>query len=225
MGIYTAADLRDADAVRVRRRFGVVQERVVQELRGLDCLPLEEMRADKEQIQFSRSFAVPISTVTELEEVLSVYTQYAAARLRQQGSLARLMRAYASTSPFSDDHVTHAVSLAFPDPTDDPVTMYRAAIAALGPQLGGDLRYVRVGVSLHEFSRRESHASLDIFNTEIAEFSAGGVLDSVAAKYGQEALGLGLAGLKANRAWTMRREMVSPRATTHWDELATVSAH
>ncbi|TFB94262.1 DUF4113 domain-containing protein [Cryobacterium luteum] len=44
------------------------------------------------------------------------------------------------------------------------------------------------------------------------------------AKYGQENLGLGLAGLKNNRAWTMRREMVSPRATTHWDELITVAA-
>jgi DNA polymerase V len=50
------------------------------------------------------------------------------------------------------------------------------------------------------------------------------VLDSIAAKYGQENLGLGLAGLKTNRAWTMRREMVSPRATTHWDELITVAA-
>jgi DNA polymerase V len=224
LGIYTAADLRDFDAVRIRRRFGVVQERVVQELRGIDCLPLEELHTDKEQIQFSRSFAIPISTITELEEVLSVYTQRASARLREQGSLARLMRGYASTSPFADDHVTHAVSLAFPDPTDDPVEMYRAALAALGPQLRSDRQYVRVGVSLHEFSARETHATLDVFNTRHEPFAAGAVLDSITAKYGQENLGLGLAGLKSNRAWTMRREMVSPRATTHWDELATVKA-
>ena len=55
-------------------------------------------------------------------------------------------------------------------------------------------------------------------------FAAGAVLDSIAAKYGQENLGLGRAGLKTNRAWTMRRDMVSPRATTHWDELITVAA-
>ncbi|TFD06338.1 Y-family DNA polymerase [Cryobacterium sinapicolor] len=224
LGIYTAAELRDADAARVRRRFGVVQERVVQELRGNDCLPLEEMHADRDQIQFSRSFATPISTVSELKEVLSVYTQRASARLRQQNSLARLMRCYASTSPFQDEHVTHAVSLAFPDPTDDPVEMYRAAITALGPQLQSDRQYVRVGVSLHEFSSRDTHAALDIFDTNPAPFAAGNVLDSITAKYGQETLGLGLAGFKSNRAWTMRRNMVSPRATTHWDELATVFA-
>ena len=223
-GIYTAADLRDTDAVRLRRRLGVTQERVVQELRGIDCLPLEEMRADKEQIQFSRSFATPISTVPELEQVLSVYTQRASARMREQGSLARMMRCYASTSPFADDPITHAVSLAFPNPTDDPVEMYRAAITALGPQLDARRQYVRVGVSLHEFSSRDSHAVLDIFGTEPTPFAAGAVLDSITAKYGADTLGLGLAGLKSNRAWTMRREMVSPRATTHWAELATVKA-
>ncbi|MFC5930538.1 Y-family DNA polymerase [Cryobacterium melibiosiphilum] len=224
MGIYSAADLRDADAVRVRSRFGVVQERVLQELRGLDCLPLEELRADKEQIQFSRSFSIPISTVHELREVLSVYTQRAAARLREQGSLARLMRCYASTSPFKEDHVTHAVSLAFPNPTDDPVEMYRAAIAALGPQLQSHRKYVRVGVSLHDFSPSDSHAALDIFDTDPAAFKAGAVLDAITAKYGADTLGLGLGGLRTNRAWTMRRDMVSPRATTHWSELATVHA-
>jgi DNA polymerase V len=224
MGIHTAADLRDTDAVHLRRRFGVNQERVVQELRGIDCLPLEEERADREQIQFSRSFAVPISTVAELEEVLSVYTQRAAARLRDQGSLARMMSCTASTSPFRDNHVSHAVSLAFPDPSDDPVQMYRAAVTALGPQLQANQQYVRVGVSLYEFSPRDSHAALDIFGTEPAPFAAGAVLDSIAAKYGQENLGLGRAGLKTNRAWTMRRDMVSPRATTHWDELITVAA-
>ena len=224
MGIHTAADLRDTDAVRIRRKFSVVLERTVQELRGIDCLPLEEERADKEQIQFSRSFAVPISTITELEEVLSVYTQRASARLRQQGSLAGVMRCNAATSPFKDNHTTHAVSLAFIHPTDDPVEMYRAAITALGPQLDNSQRYVRVGVSLHEFSPMASHATLDIFGDAPAPNPAGALLDAITAKYGQENMGLGLAGFKSNRAWTMKRDMVSPRATTHWDELAIVRA-
>jgi hypothetical protein len=50
------------------------------------------------------------------------------------------------------------------------------------------------------------------------------VIDQIAGKFGEEALGLGIAGLRHRREWTMKRDMVSPRATTHWDELATVSA-
>ncbi len=65
MGIHDAADLRDADVARIRCRFGVVQARVVQDLRGIDCLPLEELQTSRDTIQHSRSFATPISTVAE----------------------------------------------------------------------------------------------------------------------------------------------------------------
>lgn len=224
LGIRTALELRESSPTAIRRRYGVVQERVVQELRGIDCLPIDEVPSEREQIQFSRSFAVPISTVQELDEVLSVYTQRASARLRSQGSLARAMSCYAATSPFREGHESHAVSVAFPEPTDDPVVLFRAAATALGPQLRSDLKYVRVGVSLFEFVARDSYAALDIFGERSEDRRVGEALDAVAAKFGQESLGLGIAGLRTGRSWTMRREMISPRATTHWDELAVVKA-
>ena len=48
--------------------------------------------------------------------------------------------------------------------------------------------------------------------------------DDAAEFYRATVTTLGLAGLRTRRAWTMKRDMVSPRATTHWDELAVVSA-
>lgn len=223
--IYTARDLRDTDAARIRKLYGVVQGRVVQELRGIDCLPLEEVRTERDHIQHSRSFAEPITTTTELHEVLSIYTQRAAARLRQQGSLARAMRCFAATSPFSDrEHTAHSVSVGFPSATDDPGEMFRAAVAALTPQFEEGKRYVRVGVILSEFVARDEHAELDIFGTEQLPAVSTAVLDDITARFGAGSLGLGLGGFKERRRWTMRREAVSPRATTHWDELAVVRA-
>ncbi|GAA2175069.1 translesion error-prone DNA polymerase V subunit UmuC [Agrococcus versicolor] len=226
LGIGTAADLRAADATLVRRRCSVVQERVVHELRGIDCLPLEDVQEGRDQIQHSRSFAVPITTAAELAEVLSVYTQRAAARARAQGSMARAMRCFAATSPFAaGSHVSHVVSVAFPEATDDPLVLHRAAVAALGPQLEPGRRYVRAGVSLHELVDRASHATLDVFGTAGDERpGTSAVVDDIAERFGEQSVGLGLAGLRARRAWTMRRDMVSPRATTHWDELAVVHA-
>ena len=225
MGVHDAADLRDADAALVRSRFGVVLGRVVQELRGVDCLPLEEVEADREQIHHSRSFAVPIGSVAELEEVLSVYVRRAAARLRRQGSLARALRCTLSTSPFAaSEHTTHAVSVAFPEPTDEDAVLCRAAVTALGPQLVPGRRYVRAGVTLSELVPRDQHATLDVFGTASARTPSTAVVDDVAARFGEDSLALGLAGLRTRRAWTMKRDMVSPRATTHWDELAVVRA-
>lgn len=137
-----------------------------------------------------------------------------------------MMRSFAATSPFSESasHTSHVVSVAFPEPTDDAGTLHRAAISALGPQLEPGNRYVRAGVTLMELTPRHEHASLDVFDEAAATPTHGAVMDEIAGKFGEEVLGLGVAGLRRRRGWTMKRDMVSPRATTHWDELATVSA-
>ena len=50
----------------------------------------------------------------------------------------------------------------------------------------------------------------------------GKIIDRVNAAVGEGSVGLGLAGLKAAPDWTMKREMLSNRGTTHWSELALV---
>ncbi|WP_409348809.1 DUF4113 domain-containing protein [Rothia nasimurium] len=42
------------------------------------------------------------------------------------------------------------------------------------------------------------------------------------AKCGEGSIGLGLAGFVSQTRWEMRREALSRRGTTHWDELVPV---
>jgi DNA polymerase V len=44
MGIRTALQLRDADKGTIRKRFGVVVERICRELAGHSCLALSDVR-------------------------------------------------------------------------------------------------------------------------------------------------------------------------------------
>ncbi|MCA1557823.1 MAG: Y-family DNA polymerase, partial [Acidobacteria bacterium] len=55
-GISTARKLRDADRRWIRQRMTVVGARIVEELRGIRCLPLEECPPQKKSITCSRSF-------------------------------------------------------------------------------------------------------------------------------------------------------------------------
>jgi len=48
------------------------------------------------------------------------------------------------------------------------------------------------------------------------------VLDKANGKCGRETLGIGSAGVRAPRAWTMQRTMLSPCYTTAWDQLREV---
>ena len=225
LDIHTAADLRDADPALIRKKFSVVLQRIVYELRGIDCIPLEPPATAKEQLMFSRSFAQPVTTKQEMERVMSVYVQRAARRLRKQQSVAKAMSFFASTSPFSDAAYESANGgVSFAVPTDDPVEMVRAAIAGLIPQVREGAKYVRAGVMLTGLSARGAQQPLDVFVPLREHEAVGELLDRVSQRHGTASIGLGLAGLKGAPIWSMKRGHLSKRATTHWDELATVHA-
>ena len=50
----------------------------------------------------------------------------------------------------------------------------------------------------------------------------GPLIQQIRSEHGVKSIGLGRAGLQQGPAWEMRREMMSPRYTTHWRELLTV---
>src|SRR5689334_22541604 len=60
LGIATAADLRDLDPKRARALGTVALERTVLELRGLPCIPLEEVAPRRKGLAVTRSFGRPV---------------------------------------------------------------------------------------------------------------------------------------------------------------------
>jgi DNA polymerase V len=50
------------------------------------------------------------------------------------------------------------------------------------------------------------------------------LLEQVSKRYGRGSIGLGHAGIKGGPDWSMKRDMLSPRYTTNWDELPLVKA-
>lgn len=88
MNIHTVLALKQADSNLIRRRFSVVLERIVLELRGISCMELEQVAPDKQQIVCSRSFGMAVLTLAELGEAVSSYMTRAAQKLRRQSSAA-----------------------------------------------------------------------------------------------------------------------------------------
>ncbi len=82
MGIHSVRQLRDADTETIRRRFSVVLERTVRELRGTSCLELEEVTPPRQQIISSRSFGEYVTELPDLETAVSTYIGRAAEKLR-----------------------------------------------------------------------------------------------------------------------------------------------
>lgn len=100
-GINTARGLRDADRRWVRRRMTVVGARIVEELRDVRCLSLEQCPPQKKSITCSRSFGVPVDSLREMCEAVAVYMTRAAEKLRRGKLAAGVVTVFINTNRFS----------------------------------------------------------------------------------------------------------------------------
>ncbi|WP_224024134.1 Y-family DNA polymerase [Arthrobacter sp. NicSoilC5] len=224
LGIVTVQDLVRADPVMIRDKFSVVLMRTVLELRGTPCIPMEEERIGRDQLIFSRSFATPVTTAAGLREVLSIYGQQASARLSKHGLQAKVLTAFAATSPFRDHEQAYpSVCVALPMPTADPLLLTRAAHALL-PSIRDGLKYAKAGLMLTDLRPTGNQPPLEPFENRHEERGIGPLLEDVSRRFGRGTIGLGHAGIRSGLDWTMKRDMRSPRYTTHWDELPLVKA-
>ena len=235
MGVITARDLRDADPVLIRHRFGVNLARTVIELGGTPCISLDGFDAvdgrREHQIMCSRMFGRPITGLDELCGAVGVYAQQAASRLRRQHGLTRLVGVWCATSPFHDDYRS-AGGWARPlDPTDDPVTIARTAIGIIRAKVRPGWRWVRAGVMLSDLADRCDYGTLPGLEP-VVDAGLSEALDEINRKYGRQHAGIGWAGIRGKgradgetgASWRTRRSRLSLRATTRWDELVTAHA-
>jgi len=68
-GIKTALDLRDANNEWNRQRMTVVGARIVQELRGVQCIPFIQTPKVKQQLCVSRSFGAATDDLQDLRQI------------------------------------------------------------------------------------------------------------------------------------------------------------
>lgn len=224
MGIISIKDFRDTDERRIRDKFSIVQMRTLLELRGTSCIPAAEEREMKDQLIFSRSFSEPITDREQMEQVVAMYAQRAASRLHRNNAEAKVVTAWAMTSNFNNEQSHQpSATVAMTVHSADPVVLTKAAKSLL-PKITPGVRYAKAGITVTELRPVGAQPMFDEFVSPHESKHVGTLLEQVRAEHGSGAIGLGAGGLKQGSSWQMRRELMSPRYTTHWDELMTVQA-
>lgn len=224
--IKTARDLCCASPSMLRQQFGVVMERIVQELRGVSCLALEEVTPPKKQIICSRSFGRQVTDEAELGEALSLYMARAAEKLRQQNGECNAIQIYIRTSPFKTgaEHYSRGLTLPLPHPCDDTLQLTHLALHGLQEIYRSGFSYQKAGVGLLGLQPKNS-APKDLFFDFAGEKKRTGLmhaLDEINVRFGKTVLGPGVSGLVKSRGWGMRQDKRSPSYTTEWGELKVV---
>ena len=225
-GITTVLDLKRLDPATVRRRWSVVLERTVRELRGMPCIALDEVPANKKEIACTRSFGHPVLELRHLQEAITEFTGRAAHKLCSQGSRTSQVLCFIRTSPFrtQDAQYSRSIVIKLPRPSNNTLELTQAALSGLQAIYRAGHLYAKAGVMLLDLSP-ENLCQLELpMHTPPSTRPNGKLMpaiDEINRRYGRGTIQLASAGLEGNRrAWSMRQDRMSPGYTTCWDELA-----
>ena len=223
LGITDPLMLKQADPRFIRGRLSVVVERTVMELRGLPCIALEEAPPDRKSIMASRSFGGMVEGRAEMEEAVAAHATRAAERLRRQGLAAGRLTVFVETNRFreGDRQYSREQAIRLPVATADTGRLITAAHAALSVIWREGHRYKRAGVMLLDLCRAESvHGDLFHAPDDARAQARMRAMDALNARFGRDTVAFAATGTR--RAWEMRREFMSPRYSTRWEELLRV---
>ena len=98
LGILTAADLATLEPDDARALMTVTGGRMVYELRGISCMPLELVEPTQKGIAVTGSFGAPVTSWTEMREALASYPTRAAEKMRRYKVAADNLFVFMQTS-------------------------------------------------------------------------------------------------------------------------------
>ncbi|MDA8824170.1 Y-family DNA polymerase [Opitutales bacterium] len=224
VGLTNALSFSKAPSSMIRSIGGVTLERTQRELSGIPCLEMEQVPQPRKNTCSSRSFGRPVESLAELEEAVANYAVKATRKIRSEGSLASALQVFIKTNRFREDQeqYANARTIAFDEPTDDPIRIIKNAKHLLGSIYRKGYAYKKAGVLLIDLIPKGSQQGLlfeEHGNSRRKKFVD--TFEEVASQYGQASAFFGAQGVK--QKWSMRREMRTPRYTTCWNDLVEVS--
>lgn len=221
-GINTAYDFTQLEQRWIGSEMGIVGLNIKKELTGAPAIDFETQIQDKKQICVSRSFSKEIYDFDTLAEQVSLFTTIACSKLRKQKSACHYAIVFILTNRFKEGspQQMEGRTIAFPVDTDSTLEINEAVIKGLKTLYRQGYGYKKAGVIFSGIIPKIS-VQPDIFDTidRDKHTQLMTTVDAINKKNGE--CGIFFAS-QSFEGFKMNREHLSPRFTTHWDEILTV---
>lgn len=220
INVRTAADLSAMDFRLAKSLLSVVGERIVMELSGVSCMPLESIPPTRKGLAVTRSFGERITTLDPMLEAVSTYAARAGEKLRRFELAAGYMTLFMHTSHFaSTPSYSGSKGIEFSPATNDSRKLIAAA-QRLARQLWREgLAFSKAGVMFDDLIPQGEVAPGLLDAPDDVERNARlmTALDQINQRWGRNAAIIGATGLRS--AWTQKFQRRSPSFTTKLADL------
>ncbi len=221
--LINAFELLQADENRIREKLGVVGQRIVLELRGTICYPLNENPETKKEICTSRSFGHPIETYDELEQATTTYVAKVGKKLRLEKSLAQSLLVFVMTNKFASgpQYVNYKI-VKLPVASNQTTELIHFARIALKALYKNGYKYKKSGIIVSELVP-ETAIQKALWENQDRDKKQNliNVIDKINQQAGIDKVKFAIQGEEKN--WKMRQHNLSPRYTTQWKDILVVN--
>lgn len=222
-GIETVYQLTQCKDDWLRKQMSIIGLKTVMELRGIPCLDLQDQDSQNKSITVSRSFGKSISDLQQLQEAVTCYMSSAAAKLRKQQSVAKMITVFMVSSVRGESYRTyHTTTCMLEIPTAYTPDLLAAAFHCLEKLFKKGTVYKKAGVILQDFYDADCIQTTVVRETPQLEKQAAimQTLDTINNLLGKNTIFFASAGTE--RVWQAKTEKKSPAYTTSWHELLTI---
>ena len=214
-GIHTAWDLLNMNDNWMRNNLTVIGQRLLNELKGISCVPLEEEVSGKEAICTSRSFGKLLTELNDIKVAVANYASQCALKLRKQKACAGVVQVFVQTNSFrkQDGQYYNAIPITLPVATNNTQEIIFYAISGLNMIFRNGYNYMKAGVIVTGLVP-ENKVQQSMFDTRdrFKEKFVVESMDRINKSYGVNLVKFAAQCGKTN--WHMNRNFLSPCYTT-----------
>ncbi len=159
-----------------------------------------------------------------MKEAIATHTTSAAAKLRKQKQSTTAITVFILTSRFKDNYYSNSITLPLPIASNRTPELINAALRGLELIYKEGHEYKKAGVivqGLQPENIQQGNVFLQGYDP-VKQQRLMETIDRLNATLGKNTVFWGMSGI--DRSWATKRDKVSPRSTTCWDELPIVKA-
>lgn len=227
VGIFNAYDLSKANDAWVQKNFTIVGLKMVKELRGESCIPMEQMIQPKQTICTSRSFGKMIQDYEVIAEAVSNFTARCAEKLRKQKSVANFILVFVMTNRFRKDlnQYQNHIQITLPVATSTTPELIHFALIGLKSVFKEGFDYKKAGVIVSGIvPESQIQGSLFDVTDRAKNEKLMQSVDKLNQKLGRDTVFFSAQRSK-KRVWKNKQEQLSPCYTTRWNEIPIAQAN
>jgi DNA polymerase V len=195
--------------------MSVVGQRLLNELKGINCIPWEEATKVRKNICTSRSFGKLITRKNEISQAVGKFTSSCGEKLRKDNTCARKLHVFLQTNPHrpQDEQYFQSVTMELEVATNLTTILLKHAMKALDMIFREGYNYQKAGVMVLDLiPQKEIQLGLFEMQNSVRDRKLMQKVDELNKVFGKDVVRFGVQDYGKN--WKLKQGNLSSAFTT-----------